>query len=67
MKPATNPSAVTCIDTFDLTGDGKDDIIIGRRDGTIQVYTLPFDEELDIEARQLYKEVKTKNSVFAIM
>lgn len=51
-------SAVTSIDTFDMSGDGKVELLIGRRDGTVQVFTMPSEENLfDIEIRQIYCEV----------
>ncbi|XP_055849640.1 Bardet-Biedl syndrome 7 protein homolog isoform X2 [Episyrphus balteatus] len=52
----SNPWAVTCIDTYDLSGDGRDELIIGRRDGTVQVFTMSNDEDIDVECRQLYSE-----------
>lgn len=51
-------SAVTAIDAFDLTGDGKIELIVGRRNGTIQVYSLPSEENaFDLSVRQIYNEV----------
>lgn len=53
-----NSGAVTTIDAFDLTGDGKLDLIIGRRDGTVQVFSLPSEENtFDTSVRQIYCEV----------
>lgn len=53
-----NTNAVTAIDTFDLTGDGKEELLIGRRDGTIQVFSLPSEDNIfDVEIRQIYNEV----------
>ena len=31
-------AAITCIKLFDITNDGVNDLIIGREDGTLQVY-----------------------------
>lgn len=51
-------NAVTAIDTYDLTGDGKAELIVGRRDGTVQVYTMPTDDNVfDTEIRQIFNEV----------
>lgn len=51
-------SAITAINTFDLTGDGKAELIVGRRDGTVQVYNIPTDENLfDVETREIFSEV----------
>lgn len=53
-----NTNAVTAIDTYDLTGDGKIELIIGRRDGTVQVFSLPSEDNVyDVEIRQIYNEV----------
>lgn len=50
--------AVTAIDTYDLTDDGKFELIIGRRDGTVQVFSLPTEDNMfDVEIRQIYSEV----------
>lgn len=57
IRNTQNSSAITCLDTYDLDGEGKDQLIIGRRDGTIQIYTMPMGNELDVEPRQMYKEV----------
>uniref|UniRef100_T1GR45 Bardet-Biedl syndrome 7 protein homolog n=1 Tax=Megaselia scalaris TaxID=36166 RepID=T1GR45_MEGSC len=57
IKNELNSSAITCLDTYDLDGEGKDQLIIGRRDGTVQIYTMPMGNELDVEPRQIYKEV----------
>jgi Bardet-Biedl syndrome 7 protein len=32
-------SAITCVQAFDLTKDGKNEIIVGRDDGRLEVYT----------------------------
>lgn len=51
-------SAVTSIDAFDLTGDLKMDLIVGRRDGTVQVFSLPNDDNtFDSSVRQIFCEV----------
>lgn len=36
---------VLCIDTFDITGDGVKDILVGRDDGTVEVYGLDGSNE----------------------
>lgn len=62
-----NSSAVTAIDAFDLTGDGKIELIVGRRNGSIQVYSLPSEENaFDLSVRQIYDEVNyEKNGFFS--
>lgn len=34
-----------CIDTFDIVGDGVKDILVGRDDGTVEVYGLDSSNE----------------------
>ena len=36
---------ITCLSTFDLTGDGLPDIIVGRDDGVVEVYGLDDSDE----------------------
>lgn len=31
---------ILCIDTYDIIGDGVNDILVGRDDGTVEVYSL---------------------------
>lgn len=58
IKNGENLAAITAIDTYDLNGDGKDELIIGRRDGTVEVFSLPSDDNVfDVEIRPLYQEV----------
>ncbi|KAF7270542.1 hypothetical protein GWI33_016498 [Rhynchophorus ferrugineus] len=33
-----NSSAITCIDSYDMTGNGSKNLILGRQDGNIEVY-----------------------------
>ena len=35
-------SGVTCLDMFDITGDGVMDLLVGRDDGLVDIYS--FDE-----------------------
>lgn len=58
VEPNENLAAVTTMDVYDLTGDGKVELIVGRRDGSIQVYSLPAEENaFDLSVRQIYNEV----------
>lgn len=50
-------SAITCIDTYDLTGEDNENLLIGRRDGSVQVFSLPAEDEVDLEPREIYREV----------
>ena len=36
---------IACLSTFDLTGDGLPDIIVGRDDGVLEVYGLDDSDE----------------------
>ncbi|XP_049544780.1 Bardet-Biedl syndrome 7 protein-like [Anopheles darlingi] len=50
-------SAVTCLITYDLAGDGKEELIVGYRDGTLRVFTMHSDEyQFDMECTQIYSE-----------
>lgn len=31
-------SGILCIDTYDIIGDGVNDVLVGRDDGTVEVY-----------------------------
>lgn len=55
VEMSENRSAVTCIDTFDVTGDGKLELVIGKRDGTVQIYTLVDDSDIDTGSALIYK------------
>lgn len=39
---------VLCIDTFDIVGDGVKDILVGRDDGTVEVYGLDSSNDLTL-------------------
>ncbi|KAK3564971.1 hypothetical protein QTP86_032429 [Hemibagrus guttatus] len=36
---------ILCIDTFDILGDGVKDILVGRDDGTVEIYSLENSNE----------------------
>jgi Bardet-Biedl syndrome 7 protein len=60
-------SAVTCLDTFDLYGDGKEELIVGRRDGTIQVYTTTLESnEMELDNQQLLYEENFNESISCV-
>lgn len=62
-----NLSAVTCLDTFDLYGDGKEELIVGRRDGTIQVFTTTLDvNEFEVDNQQLLFEENFNESISCV-
>lgn len=39
------PSGILCIDTYDIMGDGVGDVLVGRDDGTVEVYGFDSDSE----------------------
>ena len=43
-------AGITCISTFDMTGDGNQDILVGRDDGTVEVYMLDDSGEPRLKA-----------------
>lgn len=68
IESRDNLSAVTCIDTFDLYGDGKEELIVGRRDGTIQVFTMMALEnnELETDCQQLLFQENFNESISCV-
>lgn len=71
-----NTSAVTCIDTFDISDDGKEELLIGRRDGVVQVFTMnlptvpsvedavtfaPNADTIELESQEIFKENFSEN------
>ena len=38
--PLTVFPGVLCVDSFDIMGDGVKDLLVGRDDGTVEVYTF---------------------------
>jgi Bardet-Biedl syndrome 7 protein len=60
-------AAVTCLDTFDLYGDGKEELIVGRRDGTIQVFTTMLENnEFEMDCQQLLYEENFNESISCV-
>uniref|UniRef100_A0A182K4S1 RWD domain-containing protein n=1 Tax=Anopheles christyi TaxID=43041 RepID=A0A182K4S1_9DIPT len=50
-------SAITSLATYDLSGDGKEELIVGRRDGTLQVFAMNSDEyQFEMECTQIYHD-----------
>jgi len=67
IEPKDNLSAVTCLDTFDLYGDGKEELIVGRRDGTIQVFTTMLDNnEFEMDCQRLLYEENFNESISCV-
>ena len=67
IESKDNLSAVTCLDTFDLYGDGKEELIVGRRDGTIQVFTTMLENnEFEMDCQQLLYEENFNESISCV-
>ncbi|XP_059620344.1 Bardet-Biedl syndrome 7 protein homolog [Phlebotomus argentipes] len=57
VEDSEHASAISCLNTFDLTGDGKEELILGRRDGVLQIFSMKSDDnEIDLESHQLFIE-----------
>lgn len=47
LDNSKHKASVQCLHCYDMTGDGVLDLLVGRQDGSLQVYTLPIDETED--------------------
>lgn len=45
MTPFCLLSGILCIDTYDIIGDGVNDILVGRDDGTVELYGFDSSNE----------------------
>lgn len=54
---------ILCIDTYDIIGDGVNDILVGRDDGTVEVYSLDSAGEptLRFDHVSLHNSLNLKN------
>lgn len=43
----------TCLNNYDITGDGAMELLIGRDDGTVQIYSFNIADD----PVQIYKQV----------
>lgn len=50
-------AGVTCMDFFDLNGDGVRELIVGFDDGTAQIYQMDPEEYLMLPPRLLFSQV----------
>ncbi|XP_076148992.1 BBSome complex member BBS7 [Alosa pseudoharengus] len=50
---------ILCIDTFDLVGDGVKEILVGRDDGTVEVYGLDSSSEPTLRFQHVLSESVT--------
>lgn len=44
-----NRESVLCMDWYDITRDGIKELIVGREDGSIQIYAQPFEPTSDAD------------------
>lgn len=51
---------VTCLDNFDITGDGVPELLVGRSDGAMEIYAF---DETD-EPRLKYSAVSSFAALF---
>lgn len=59
---------MTCLDTFDIYGDGKEELIVGRRDGTIQVFTMMLESnDFEMDCQQLLYGENFNESISCVL
>ena len=56
LNPETTAGAVQSLDNYDISGDGVKDLIVGRHDGSIEVYS--YDEGDETEPILKYSHVR---------
>ncbi|KAJ3630530.1 hypothetical protein MTP99_011722 [Tenebrio molitor] len=44
---ASNASTISCLDAYDMTGNGTKNLIVGRQDGTIEAYIINVADKMD--------------------
>ena len=47
MEQDKSTAGVSCLDNYDVTGDGVRDLIVARQDGNIEVYSYDDGEEVE--------------------
>ena len=47
LNPETTAGAVQSLDNYDISGDGVKDLIVGRHDGNIEVYSYDDGDETE--------------------
>ena len=65
-KPNLTPSTgiVQALDNYDITGDGVKDLIVGKHDGNIEVYTYEDGEDTEPSLKYVYVSLHSKlNSI----
>uniref|UniRef100_A0AAY4BIP9 Bardet-Biedl syndrome 7 protein homolog n=1 Tax=Denticeps clupeoides TaxID=299321 RepID=A0AAY4BIP9_9TELE len=59
MDNEKKKGGILCIDTFDILGDGVKDILVGRDDGTVEIYALDASNELSLRFEHVLSESVT--------
>lgn len=44
---SANSSSISCVDTYDMTNNGSKNLILGRQDGSIEVFIININDKLD--------------------
>ena len=59
LEPSRDSSraGVVCMDHFDMTGDGVRELIVGRDDGSVQIYSYDDGEEAAPTLRYTYVRI----------
>ncbi|XP_054259865.1 Bardet-Biedl syndrome 7 protein homolog [Macrosteles quadrilineatus] len=66
IEPGKHRGGVQCLYCYDMTGDGVPDLLVGRSDGTVQIYSIPVDDADDLnQPSERFSHVSTE-SVTAI-
>lgn len=61
-----------CIDSYDMTGNGGKNLILGRQDGNIEIYYINLRDEMDatslifVEVQLPQTRSNTNNSVILV-
>jgi len=65
LKSDHHKSGVSSLHCHDLTGDGVPDLLVGRNDGSVEVYTMSNNEneESETEPTNCYSYVSFNKSV----
>ena len=61
LNPETTAGAVQSLDNYDISGDGVKDLIVGRHDGSIEVYS--YDEGDESEPILKYSHVRYRECI----
>jgi len=54
-----NLGGISCLSHYDVTGDGMNDLLVGREDGTVEVYSYDVMDQPQLRFTHSYKESVT--------